>query len=80
MKTGEYDGCPMSSKTVCDECGRKIKESVKFWTVYNFPLNHLEFCYACFNRHWKPGSRHFSLKQFMSKHVTVDKAKRKGLL
>ena len=55
----------MSSKDFCDECLKEIKwdNHIGFSVSFEHPLRDLEFCNDCFSKHWKPGSKRFSLKR-----------------
>jgi len=67
MNGEEYYGFPMT-REYCDSCLREIRDlpSVIVSGPYKSPIYQLEFCLHCFDKHWKLGSKRFSLKKFMN--------------
>ena len=70
----------MSSKKFCDECSKEIsyKDQVGLLVSMTHPLYDLEFCTVCFARHWKPGTRRFSLKKKPVEPIDIIRRKRLG--
>lgn len=60
----------MASITFCDDCDKEIglNNKIRLTIWYEHPLQNLEFCYTCFDKHWKPINKRFSLKKFMAEY------------
>ena len=73
MNGEEYYCFPMSRKIFCDDCNQEVKleNTLRIWGPDNHPLFNAQFCNSCFNRHWKPISKRFSLKKFMAQLTKV---------
>lgn len=54
----------MSTKHFCDDCEKELKfeRLIRFHTFNNHPLREIEMCYDCFDKHWKPLQKKFSIK------------------
>jgi len=54
----------MAYKTFCDECEREIDltNQVRIDLPYHLPSG-FEMCYTCFNKHWRPIKKKFSIKR-----------------
>lgn len=55
---------PMATKYFCDDCGKELDAlaSIDIFVNYVSPFSPMRMCYDCFDKHWKPVNKKFSLK------------------
>ena len=64
----------MTTITLCDDCGKEFKIQYKVQIWFYYPnLNEFMMCYTCFEKHWKPLQKKFSLKKKSSNQYLIFK-------